>query len=664
MMNQSTFPEKPFSEEVEREGAALQRSIVEMTRNRPLVRGITLDSPTTKDLDDAFWIEAIPTGYTLSLSISDVASCIHSERTPALEHEAFMRGLTLYKEDQVALPMLPTILSENWLSLLERQPRPTVTITLSLNANFSAGEPDIRLTQMINQKRLSYIEADGAIVHPQTEIDAMLKLAYTVAFSLLQLRKKHQIAQSYQEDADKKSEYSSEIIPHEFTLLVNKACASFLATQRIPALYRNFRQDVSSPEGQPSYQEDPFSLAAHPDAEKQPENARQTSACYAYAGEGHERLGNAIYIRLTSPLRRYVDLVNQRILIASYFRQDPPYTLSELERIAAHINHQEQSVEAMEKQYILEAQERDIRSLIAELESDDQAVTRLAALDAQVFYQIIRVLARTHILPQMLEAEICRRFEQQAWQPHDLFILVFRFQNSGEHWQRVSEATLRALQTQPHHAMSILSLGAQQSGWPEPDYTIQIIGPAHAQRHRVSGQITIEGQYYTSRQYETQKKDLAMQQVATELLIRIARVEHILQPLEAFTIEPSLSSVSLQPTVEEKRSQTTYPNAKGILNELEQKTALKATYSAVQAGLAHEPVWSCTCTIILNLIDPIQGSGSSRSKKIAEQQAASQVIDLLLACADTIKKEAERSIEYYDIFIVSSILRLIIQTNT
>ena len=43
---------------------------------RPQVQGITIDGPHSRDLDDAIWIDATPSGAILWVHIADVAELV------------------------------------------------------------------------------------------------------------------------------------------------------------------------------------------------------------------------------------------------------------------------------------------------------------------------------------------------------------------------------------------------------------------------------------------------------------------------------------------------------------------------------------------------------------------------------------------------------------
>ncbi|MGB7414262.1 MAG: RNB domain-containing ribonuclease [Thermosynechococcaceae cyanobacterium] len=90
---------------------------------RPEVRGITIDGPTSLDLDDAIWCEETDTGAIIQVHISDVAESIPFGSP--LDQGAIATTQTRYHREGND-PMLPRILSENVLSLQEGQPRATL----------------------------------------------------------------------------------------------------------------------------------------------------------------------------------------------------------------------------------------------------------------------------------------------------------------------------------------------------------------------------------------------------------------------------------------------------------------------------------------------------------------------------------------------------------
>ncbi|NJM68352.1 MAG: RNB domain-containing ribonuclease, partial [Acaryochloris sp. RU_4_1] len=117
---------------------------------RPQVQGITIDGPDSRDLDDAIWIEPTDSGAILSVHIADVSELI--EVGSILDEVAIARTTTRYFSMGNS-PMLPRPLSEDKLSLLESQKRPTLTIQITLDANAQIMNVEIFESWLASQKR-------------------------------------------------------------------------------------------------------------------------------------------------------------------------------------------------------------------------------------------------------------------------------------------------------------------------------------------------------------------------------------------------------------------------------------------------------------------------------------------------------------------------------
>ena len=107
---------------------------------RPQVPGITIDGVESRDLDDAIWLTAQGDGLLLSVHITDVSEYV--SLGSHLDREAMTRTQTRYLKYGND-PMLPHVLSENRLSLLEGQARPTMTVNITLDAKAQIESVDI-----------------------------------------------------------------------------------------------------------------------------------------------------------------------------------------------------------------------------------------------------------------------------------------------------------------------------------------------------------------------------------------------------------------------------------------------------------------------------------------------------------------------------------------
>ncbi|MGB7415643.1 MAG: RNB domain-containing ribonuclease, partial [Thermosynechococcaceae cyanobacterium] len=141
--------------------------------NRPEVQGITIDGPTSLDLDDAIWCQETDTGAIIQVHISDVAE--HIPANSPLDESAIATTTTKYHREGND-PMLPRVLSENALSLQEGQPRATLTFELELANDGSVTGCNIYESWLISVKRFSYSQADYAIAHPKLRWHSTLKL--------------------------------------------------------------------------------------------------------------------------------------------------------------------------------------------------------------------------------------------------------------------------------------------------------------------------------------------------------------------------------------------------------------------------------------------------------------------------------------------------------
>jgi ribonuclease R len=370
---------KRFSEKARAEAGEAVSRITTLLEGRPLVRGITIDGPASRDLDDALWLEPLPTGGALlQISIADVASLVTPQLTPTLEHEARERAFTRYYTNHT-LPLLPRLLSEEHLSLLEDQRRPAVTLTLILpfDATWQPGEPRLSLTCLASVKRLSYAEADTllgeAVEATQHRPQGMIRLAQQL-FQLrwvrgsLALYDLHRGWATNEEGfllrLSREQRYRSYFLIQECMILANQLFAQLLAQRGLPDLYRNHCSKPIAPAGE-TLREMLETALLRPD-QVRPEQVSATiqlvveRTTYAPTLRGHFGLQLPAYLHLTSPLRRYADLVNQRILLSLMQSENamPLPSREELEEIASHLNEIERSLKAEKPAYFLSLYEQ------------------------------------------------------------------------------------------------------------------------------------------------------------------------------------------------------------------------------------------------------------------------------------------------------------------
>lgn len=265
---------------------------------------INIDPEGCKDIDDVITLIQKGNGWELLITIADVAEAIVSE-SPC-DINASQKGQTLYQNSQAVLPMLPASLSEDALSLLPGQQRQGIALKClwSNNTLTVEGFEEVTVENTASYSYETVYQSDFP-THVLQEIASFLKGCKTT-------------------DAHEWIE--------EMMLLYNKEGAKILLEHKAGLLrsHKEAKREILERMEQ-----------IHPDLRI----FAFESAKYELTAENklHATLGNIPYTHLSSPLRRYADLVNQRILKAilrkeqiPFFPPSLPSSLNEIQRKMKH----------------------------------------------------------------------------------------------------------------------------------------------------------------------------------------------------------------------------------------------------------------------------------------------------------------------------------------
>lgn len=122
---------------------------------------ITIDPPTSMDLDQAMHIERVGEGYLVHYAIADVGAWV--EPGSPIADEAWERGQTMYAPG-ARVPLHPPMLSENAASLLaDGRPRPVMLWSLSLDAEGTVVQTTLERAMVVNTAKLSYREVSDQL---------------------------------------------------------------------------------------------------------------------------------------------------------------------------------------------------------------------------------------------------------------------------------------------------------------------------------------------------------------------------------------------------------------------------------------------------------------------------------------------------------------------
>ncbi len=121
---------------------------------------VTIDPPSSVDLDQAVHIARTENGYRVSYAISDPAAFV--EPGGSIDLEAHRRGVTYYTPDR-RTPLYPPVIGENAASLLPNVTRPAFLWSLDLDAKGELVGTNIERATVMSREKLSYAEAQRRI---------------------------------------------------------------------------------------------------------------------------------------------------------------------------------------------------------------------------------------------------------------------------------------------------------------------------------------------------------------------------------------------------------------------------------------------------------------------------------------------------------------------
>jgi ribonuclease R len=114
---------------------------------------ITIDNPDSRDLDQALFIERENSGYRVRYALADASYYIRPDS--ALFAEALTRGTTYYTP-LLAVPMLPTALSEGLISLNPAVTRRSLVFDLQVTEDAIVKRCTVQRCRIRSQAKLSY----------------------------------------------------------------------------------------------------------------------------------------------------------------------------------------------------------------------------------------------------------------------------------------------------------------------------------------------------------------------------------------------------------------------------------------------------------------------------------------------------------------------------
>jgi ribonuclease R len=313
---------------------------------------ITIDPEDAKDFDDALSLKILPNGHIeVGVHIADVSYYV--QENSLVDAEAFERGTSVYLVDRT-IPMLPERLSNELCSLKPNEDRLAFSAVFELDKQGNIHQEWFGETLIHSDQRLSYEEAQQAIMQPthilHDQITALNNLAKKLRADRFKRGAINFDTPSVKFQLDKqgrplsilpKVSQDSHRLIEEFMLLANKRVALHVRRMKQGKQFPTFvyrthdqpnldkladfalfiKQFGYSVKTEPQEIAQSINMLSEDLAGKPESHIIQTlairlmaKALYTTEAKPHFGLAFEHYTHFTSPIRRYPDLIVHRLL--------------------------------------------------------------------------------------------------------------------------------------------------------------------------------------------------------------------------------------------------------------------------------------------------------------------------------------------------------------
>jgi exoribonuclease-2 len=327
------FPEKVLSEAEQilaqsSRGIAPQPQDCDLTFLHPL----TIDSEFSRDIDDGLSVQRMGNDLQVGIHITDVATYLNG--FAEIFREAMARATSIYLPDQ-RIPMIPPILSEGACSLIVGEKRRAVSFLVRFDPE--GGMLEYRIVPSIIQveRRLSYDQVDHLLEEMDEELTLLKRISERLGQRRIEMgaffipRPERVIRVNRDKEIilyKRDRESPSQKMVAEFMILANSLTALFLKEKEVPAIYRGQME----PREKVPPMEKFDALQAY--RLRRIMNRVEVST----RPSRHAGLGAEAYLTLTSPIRRFYDLLVERQILGS-LRGTAVMTQEQLEEIISQV---------------------------------------------------------------------------------------------------------------------------------------------------------------------------------------------------------------------------------------------------------------------------------------------------------------------------------------
>jgi exoribonuclease-2 len=300
---------------------------------------VSVDSASTRDVDDAFFMRREGDGYSLRLALACPA--LDWEFDGGLDRAVRERASSLYLPEGTC-HMLPERLGIDACSLVAGKDRPALVLTFQLDAEMRPTDYSMAVKTVRLAENITYEDAEQRASGDEPE--SMFSMAYELAHHLREERVNNGAAIIVKPDPkivlderDGRTSVSvttpepcpkAQLLVSELMILANAHAAQWSRDNGVTLLYRT--QDIQlSPESAGVWEtpEDAFQvvkLMGPTLVETEPKR--------------HASLGIPAYCSITSPLRRYPDFVNHAQILSHLQTGQPKWDKQALDEMLPYLS--------------------------------------------------------------------------------------------------------------------------------------------------------------------------------------------------------------------------------------------------------------------------------------------------------------------------------------
>ncbi|WP_100475755.1 RNB domain-containing ribonuclease [Mycobacteroides abscessus] len=421
---------------------------------------LMIDAASSRDLDDAFTLR--PTkggGWYAQIFIAAAADLIAPGG--AADTRARQRIQSKYLP-RTTIPMLgPDIEQAGTLS--DTQERMALAIAIDFDPAGICRNIQVSRTVLPPGRclRVCYEQVPEALEDPHHDLHEQLLAAHNLSQTLLASRRAsgaltlYDLTQGIEITEDgtvaripRQKRTVGYIIVQELMIAANEALATWCIDQGLAVLFRNHRTNLVSTGGADLAADIAASMHDPKLFAQLQDRVHRTygKAEYARIPRGHHGLSLMAYTHATSPLRRYADLVTQRIILAHLDGAPHPYSAAQLDSIAEHLNTELQAQRQRKHQHF---KEQGIKAAIADILDGD-----FTRLNPKQWRRVFDLVTQAEPVPG-IEAELIRRLDEGILGAND-FIRVAAAEGTG--WRQIQRRIYPKVRARhPEFAPSILS---------------------------------------------------------------------------------------------------------------------------------------------------------------------------------------------------------------